>query len=41
VRPADSGDVAAAEAGIGALLEELGGEGPTAADLEAATRKLV
>jgi GNAT superfamily N-acetyltransferase len=41
VRVAGAGDVAAAAAGIGALLDELGGEGPPAAELEAATRKLV
>lgn len=41
VRLARSGDVAAAAAGIGALLEELGGEGPSTAELEAATRTLV
>jgi GNAT superfamily N-acetyltransferase len=41
VREARGGDVAAAAAGIGALLEELGGEGPSAPELEAATRKLV
>jgi GNAT superfamily N-acetyltransferase len=41
VRHAHSGDVAAAAAGFGALLQELGGEGPTTAELEAATRKLV
>jgi GNAT superfamily N-acetyltransferase len=41
VREADGDDVAAAAAGIGALLDELGGEGPPAAALEEATRKLV
>jgi GNAT superfamily N-acetyltransferase len=41
VRLAETGDVAAAAAGIGALLDELGGEGPPAAALEEATRKLV
>jgi GNAT superfamily N-acetyltransferase len=41
VREAGAGDVAAAAAGIGALLQELGGEGPAADELEAATRKLV
>lgn len=41
VREANDGDVAAAAAGIGELLEELGGEGPSTAELEAATRKLV
>jgi GNAT superfamily N-acetyltransferase len=41
VREATGGDVAAAAAGIGALLEELGGEGPSTAELEAATRQLV
>lgn len=40
VREARDDDVAAAAAGIGALLEELGGEGPSVAELEAATRKL-
>jgi GNAT superfamily N-acetyltransferase len=41
VRLASGDDVAAAAAGIGALLQELGGEGPSAAELETATRKLV
>lgn len=41
VRPAEAGDVAAAAAAVGALLEELGGEVPPAGELEAATRALV
>ncbi len=41
VRLAEAGDVVAAAAGIGALLDELGGEGPSTATLEEATRKLV
>jgi para-aminobenzoate synthetase len=41
VRLAERGDIPAAAAGVGALLEELGGEVPPAADLEAATRVLV
>lgn len=41
VRLAGGDDVAAAAAGVGALLDELGGEGPSPAELEAATRKLV
>jgi para-aminobenzoate synthetase len=41
VRLARGDDVAAAAAGIGALLDELGGEGPPAAELEAATHQLV
>jgi ribosomal protein S18 acetylase RimI-like enzyme len=41
VRPAEAGDVAAAAAAVGALLEELGGEVPPVAELEAATRVLV
>jgi ribosomal-protein-alanine N-acetyltransferase len=41
VRLAGDGDVGAAAAGIGALLQELGGEGPSPAELEAATRKLI
>jgi GNAT superfamily N-acetyltransferase len=41
VRPAEAGDVAVAAAAVGALLEELGGEVPPAAELEAATRVLV
>ncbi len=41
VREAIGDDIAAAAAGIGALLQELGGEGPSAAELETATRVLV
>jgi GNAT superfamily N-acetyltransferase len=41
VRETVENDVAAAAAGVGALLEELGGEVPAAAELEAATRVLV
>jgi GNAT superfamily N-acetyltransferase len=41
VRLARGEDVAAAAAGVGALLEELGGEGPSPAELEAATRELI
>jgi GNAT superfamily N-acetyltransferase len=41
VRPAEAGDVVAAAGAIGALLEELGGEAPPPAELEAATRVLV
>jgi ribosomal protein S18 acetylase RimI-like enzyme len=41
VREARTEDVAAAAAGVGALLEELGGEVPDAAELEAATLVLV
>jgi GNAT superfamily N-acetyltransferase len=41
VRQANGDDIAAAAAGVGALLEELGGEGPSAAELEDATRLLV
>lgn len=41
VRQAAVGDIAAAAAGVGALLEELGGEVPPASELEEATRALV
>ena len=41
VRLANGGDAAAAAAGVGALLQERGGEGPSPAELEAATRKLL
>jgi GNAT superfamily N-acetyltransferase len=41
VREAREDDVTAAAAGIGALLEELGGEGPSPAELEEASRRLV
>lgn len=41
VREAGEGDIAAAAAAVGELLAELGGEAPSAAELEAATRVLV
>jgi branched-chain amino acid aminotransferase len=41
VREAETGDVAAAAAGIAELLVELGGEGPSSVALEEATRKLI
>lgn len=41
VREAGEADVPAAAAAVGALLDELGGEAPSAPELEAATRLLV
>lgn len=41
VREAEVADVAEAAAGIGELLVELGGEGPSSVALEEATRKLI
>lgn len=41
VRLAGEGDVPAAAAAVGRLLDELGGEAPPATELEAATRVLV
>lgn len=41
VREAGEADVPAAAAAVGALLDELGGEAPAVAELEAATRALV
>lgn len=41
VREAETADVPAAAAGIGELLVELGGEGPSSVALEEATRSLI